>query len=307
LFIVLAAPAHASPIALGASVSPQTANIASRLEYTFYAEWPDGWNVKPPRLKPEQDSFEVVSCRDPVLDQLPDGRHRMRVACDLILFDSGRVDLPTWPVSIAGPNGLSYDDASPALQVEAVAPLVGDQPRPIKPPEKVNYNWPRTLLIAGAALAAIAALSALAYLIVRLVKGRKNAGPKAKPAPDEPADVRALRRLADPLLDNHLFKQDANSYYTELTEIVREYLERRFTVPALEQTSAEILGAVERVDLKGHQPYLRALLMVADLAKFAEVPPPQSQWLPDRENARRLVVDTRPTAPDAPPAEGTAA
>jgi hypothetical protein len=309
---LVAAAAQASPIALGVSVSPRTAPVAAKVLYTFYAEWPDGWTVTPPRLKPEQDSFDVVNCREPVYDTLASGRHRLRLTCELVIFDSGRVDLPALKTKIGGPDGLTYEDTAPDLQVEAIAPLVGDQPRPLKPPEVIRRNWAKIALVALAIAAALAALSAAIWFAMRGWKNRTPKERRAKPAVYEPPDVRALRRLGEPLLDEYAFKQDANRYYTELSDIVREYLEGRFAVPALERTSAEIGAEIAALDLRGHDGYLRDLLRVADLAKFAGIAAAYERWSTDRDSARQFVTDTRPVAvaaavPDAepvpPPAE----
>ena len=64
-------------------------------------------------------------------------------------------------------------------------------------------------------------------------------------------------------------------YHTQLTEILRTYIEDRFKRNALESTSSEIID-----DLTGHPEItkevlekLRQLLVLADLVKFAKAMP----------------------------------
>ncbi len=64
-------------------------------------------------------------------------------------------------------------------------------------------------------------------------------------------------------------------YHSELTEIIRKYIEDRFQVPALEQTSAEILESLH--NNSGCPPAsldkLVSFLVLADMVKFAKAQP----------------------------------
>ena len=96
--------------------------------------------------------------------------------------------------------------------------------------------------------------------------------------PPEPAHVIALRDL-DKLRAEKLWQQNqVKQYYTRLTEIIRLYIEHRFDVMALEQTSDEILVSLKKVYLEDllALELLKKILVTADLVKFAK-----SQPLPD--------------------------
>jgi hypothetical protein len=299
LAILAPAGAWAHPAALGASVTPQTVNMAGQIVYTIYAEWPAGWSVAPPRLERESGSFEVKDCQPPQVVATPSGGGRLAMSCRLTVFDAGQVALPTPPLRLLGPDGKTETDTPPEMTVESIAPQVGEKPRPAKGPETIERDWRKILLVAGAVFAALSFFTALIWLIVRRLRNRP---PKAeKLAPPEAADVRALRRLADPQLQELMVRRDVKPFYSELTEIVREYLEGRFAVPALERTTSEILLDAERLDLKGHKRFLSELLRTGDLAKFADAPIPLERWPGDREGARRLVEDTRPAANEGLP------
>jgi hypothetical protein len=64
-------------------------------------------------------------------------------------------------------------------------------------------------------------------------------------------------------------------FYSELTEILRRYIEDRFQLPALEQTSAEI--TLSLVDHEGCRAAslekLSNLIILADMVKFAKAQP----------------------------------
>jgi hypothetical protein len=307
LCVMWAATAQAHPVALGASVSPATVNMAEHVTYTLFAEWPAGWNVAPPRLPAQEAAFDVTGCGEPQITATPSGGHRLAMTCDLVVFDGGRVALPAVTVRINDPEGRTILDTIPEQTVEVIAPLVEDQPRPPKGPETLERDWRKILLIAGATVASLALAALLVWLVVRWWRRRPQAAPPV--APPEPADERALRRLADPQLDEWLRQEKAKLYYSALTEIVREYLEGRFGFPALERTTTEILADLPRVDLRGHADWLRRLLPVADYAKFAGASVPLGRWTSDRDRARQLVLDTRPVetpADTAPKGEAAA-
>lgn len=61
-------------------------------------------------------------------------------------------------------------------------------------------------------------------------------------------------------------------YHTELTDVIREYISRRFTVSSVEQTSDETLRALRPLlsDQKELFDQLRKMLTLADLVKFAK-------------------------------------
>jgi hypothetical protein len=64
-------------------------------------------------------------------------------------------------------------------------------------------------------------------------------------------------------------------YYTRLTEVIREYMQARFNISALEMTSAEILKEAMMIQTEYPAAYdsLEKLLQVGDLVKFAKLHP----------------------------------
>ena len=79
-------------------------------------------------------------------------------------------------------------------------------------------------------------------------------------------------------------KGDYKLYYTELSFILRHYLQRKYLIPALEETTAKILTHLKRTPFALDQKEnLRALLALSDLVKFAKQEP-QAQ---DNESALR--------------------
>ena len=71
-------------------------------------------------------------------------------------------------------------------------------------------------------------------------------------------------------------KGKLKEYHSELTHIVREYLENRYDIQALESTSDEIVRDLKNSEVpKEFMDKLRTLFQGADLVKFAKATPPE--------------------------------
>ena len=122
------------------------------------------------------------------------------------------------------------------------------------------------LLLAGVGVAG--------YYLITYLQRRKleEAGNVVMTEPLRPAEEVALEKL-DAIKEKKIWQQgQVKEYYTQLTDVVREYIARRFEVSSVEQTSDETLRDIrpllsERKDLYDQ---LRKMLTLADLVKFAK-------------------------------------
>lgn len=89
-----------------------------------------------------------------------------------------------------------------------------------------------------------------------------------------PPHVIALQKLAD-LKKAELWQNgDVKEYQTRLTYTLREYLENRYNMQALESTTAQINEELRKSDVaENWRSKLRDLLQMADLVKFAKAEP----------------------------------
>lgn len=109
----------------------------------------------------------------------------------------------------------------------------------------------------------------LTYIIVKLRKKEALfAKPKIPPHILAVNELNKIRELA--LWQNGKHKE----YYTMLTDTVREYLEGRFGVGAMEMTTEEIMAAIKDDPInQKEKDNLYELLSLADLVKFAKFVP----------------------------------
>jgi hypothetical protein len=149
--------------------------------------------------------------------------------------------------------------------------------------------------------------AAIIWLAVRF---GKKLGRKKKEIPgvtiSEPAHVIAFREL-ERLKDEKLWQSgETKKYYTRLTEILRKYLENRFSVFSLEMTTSETLDALIRTGFRKDDSYalLKSVLNGADLVKFAKYKPEASENDIHFENAWKFVSNTKKEEITGQPASG---
>ena len=120
----------------------------------------------------------------------------------------------------------------------------------------------------------LAGIGVAAYYLITYLQSRKRdeQGNEMSTIPLRPAEEVALEKL-DAIKEKKIWQQgQVKEYHTQLTDVVREYIARRFEVSSVEQTSDETLRdirplLIERKDLYDQ---LRKMLTLADLVKFAK-------------------------------------
>ncbi len=149
---------------------------------------------------------------------------------------------------------------------------------------KMPYDAPITLKEVTPYMLGVILIGALLFLILYSIKRKK----KGKPLfvlprkPKEPAHVIALRELNRIKSEKIWQKDKTKQYYSEVTEVLRTYIEERFEIPAMEQTSDETIESFRmRKELISEKQFmnLSRILSIADLVKFAKYKP-----LPDDDN-----------------------
>jgi hypothetical protein len=124
--------------------------------------------------------------------------------------------------------------------------------------------------------------------LIRYLRTRKKPKPLWKEKPALPAHVIALRSL-DQLWQKKLCQSgQVKQHYSELSDIIRVYIENRWSIAAMEMVSSEILTALAPLSLSAEAlEKLEQALYVSDMVKFAKVNP-----LPDENSASyQSIVD----------------
>lgn len=161
---------------------------------------------------------------------------------------------------------------------------------------RAPWNWLLWLVI-------FLALGLLAALAVWYLRHKKTKALHLDlPQDNRPCDVIAMAKL-DSLIQSGLWERKAyKTFYLTLTDILREYLLKRFGLDTSADTSVEMLRRLKNSRqelLTPLLPQLRQFLSSSDLVKFARAVPPEQYRNRDVQTVREVVQKTLPPKPEA--------
>ena len=126
---------------------------------------------------------------------------------------------------------------------------------------------------------------------------QRRLGPEGVPLPTAPAlppEVIAERAI-DQLRASGIWENNQSTYYLRLTDILRAYLEARYTQPVTSMTSVEVERLVKaRANDLQVGGSVRELLLRADLVKFAKAKPMPDEGPRDADLTLTLIRATTP-------------
>lgn len=147
-------------------------------------------------------------------------------------------------------------------------------------------------------LLAIVAIVIAVYLFIRY-RDDKPIIRKIKIEPKVPAHVRAITDIEELRQAGGPHSEDSKGYYTQLTDILREYINDRFGFNATEMTSYEILEKLEESRDRESLSELRDLLSTSDMVKFAKFKPMLNENDRNLVTALEFVNDTKIEVPES--------
>jgi len=270
--------------------------IGDQIKFTVTVDQPDGLKLSIPAFKDTLiKNIEILS--GPGVDSSrQNGRLRIIQKYLVTSFDSGRYQVPPVFAELKNENGLKrfYSDYSllEVIRIRIAPPdtatKIFDIVKPYRAPITAGEILPWVLIAA-----IISALVWLAFRYIRKLK--KSTGEIETVIIPDPAHIIAFREL-EKLREEKLWqKGEVKLYYTRLTEILRQYLENRFSVFSLEMTTSETLDALVKTGFKkdGSYTQLKGILTNADLVKFAKYTPEPSEHESIYQDSWNFVVVTK--------------
>jgi flagellar basal body-associated protein FliL len=217
----------------------------------------------------------------------------------LTQFDSGSYKLPQQFIDI---NGIGFYTDSLRIDVATIPVDTLNQKmfdiKDLIVVEKSHSGWWK---IALWILLGLAILGGLLYWFVFRTKPLTE---EEKVALLPPYD-RALLELKQLENSKYLIQDEYKKYYSELTDIVRSYLEEDVKVSALESTTDQLIDKLELMTDAGELELdketivqFKRILQTADLVKFAKSKPDTSVAEQDRKSIEQIVVQTHDGIPE---------
>ncbi|WP_263785564.1 hypothetical protein [Salinibacter grassmerensis] len=215
------------------------------------------------------------------------------VAYEVTTFALNSARVPVLPVRLVS-GGDTTVVGSPPRTVPVVS-VVGPDAKALRTPAALAH-FPRPAWVWGLlGLFTAAVLGGGAYGWWRWRTQDATGTDDPEPERAYEAASAQLRRLERRHPSGH---EAAKAFYVDLTEALRVYLVRRVGVPALEQTTAEVVAALRRRPEVQEETIqrLQAVLEQADLVKFADAQPPPAESrsvLGDAQDALDALEATR--------------
>ncbi len=211
-------------------------------------------------------------------------------------FDTGRFTIPRIAVLINGKP--SFSDSLKVEVFNVKVDTLKQKMYDIKDVAQVQSysNWRKYLLV----ILLLVGIAALAYWLIKKYQNR--------PQEEEPiytSPIEKATSLLQQLETKELWqKGEVKGYYSELTDIVRNYIEEEIEIPAMESTTSELITELRRVAnqkklklSKETLVNLEKVLMQADLVKFAKVKPLDFEIEEDKKRISSTIVTIHNSIP----------
>ncbi len=245
--------------------------IGEQTDLTLSVTAKDGARIKFPVFKLSQyitPGVEVLENKDADTSHLDNGLVKISKRYTLTSFDENLYYLPPMNVTV---NGKNYKSRNLALKVITV-PVDTLHPEKFFPPKDVQDNpflWSDWSLTFCLSVLIILIGLIVCYLYVRL-KENKPIIAKVRIIKRVLPHQKALNEIEHIKENRMTASEDQKTYYTLLTDVLRNYIKERFGFNAMEMTSTEI---IERLRTEGDEKMtseLKELFVTADLVKFAK-------------------------------------
>ena len=231
-----------------------------------------------------------------------DGRYELIKKYGLTQFDSGRYVVPSIKIFINSKpfmtDSLLVEVAN--VEVDTLKQKMYDI-KDIVPADNTVGDWWKYLLIA----ALILGIGAFIYWFIKK-RQEKKLNQEIFKTPIEKATG-----LLDTLEKKELWqKGEVKAYYSELTDIARNYIEEAIEIPAMESTTSELIQGLRAASVKKKMTLsqeiienLERVLKQADLVKFAKSKPLDFEITDDRNKIQKVILTLDNSIPVEVPTE----
>lgn len=264
--------AFAQEISVKASVDSSDYLIGDHINFTLTVSHSDEVGILTPFFRDSLGKFEIIK-EYPVEKKKSENKNLLTYKYVLSYFDSAEVTIP--PIRIF--FRTKYDSTLQSVQSDSLQirihklnVKVEEDIKDIKPPVRIPFDWFSLIIWILVGLAILI----IAYFLYKKYFRKKAVQEVSKPQIILPPHEQALMKL-DQLDREQLWQKGfVKEYHTRITEIIREYFEKRFKLPALELPTSEQIEYLKHIpEAKEIISLTESFLTNADLVKFAKFVP----------------------------------
>ena len=289
LVLIFSYNLFAQQISVTASTDTTDYLIGDQIHYTLLINMDNEVFIINPFFRDSLKNIDVIETPDPIVEENENAK-TVRYNYVLSRFDSAQVTIPPIRIEYRTKSDSTLNFAlsnSVTFNVHRMNVAMEEQIKDIKPPIRLfNYLFIIYILIALIALV-------IGYFIyIKYFKNKPQ--PEIKPIVEKiPLHQLTLRKL-DQLEKEELWQKGfVKDYHSKITDIIREYFEKQFKLPALERTTTESLKLLSK-----HPQGIKVIditsqfLSNADLVKFAKFTPLENVNREMMTQAKEIVKKT---------------
>lgn len=295
-FLCWVTASPSAEVSLNASADPSDTEVGKKIVYSVTATYPPGTVVNWPSGGGGLEDFQIQDFQLIQERKAAGGKRESGMQYVLNTFVSGDYVIPALSVPFSDQEGLEGVAKTPSIFIHVRSPEVGpqDELKDIASPVEVRGQFP--LWIGGVACGGLVFIAALVLFWLR----RRR---RPRQIPSVPVWEQALSELETLQPGAAVSQGEWKALYVSMSWILRRYLEGRFAVLALEETTDEIEEGLRTRAVSGTWlPPLREVLSSCDLVKYAK----QTPTIEDAENLhQRAMAWVKETIP-APEVEAAA-
>ena len=296
LWTLIAAPGIAQatpPITVRAELDKPAIHIGERVRYTIIVDSDASVQVTMPPFGDRMGAFAIKDFGADGPKVIAPGRVRRTQWYLLDTFLLGGYAIPPARVRYKLPDKMERFLESPALFLSVEKMLA--TPGAVKDIRDIQdiVDVPSPLWRAISVTCVVVLVLALVLVLGRSLFRRLRE--RAAEAERRPAHEIAYEQLDQLQAMNLIAAGKIREYYFRLSEIVRYYIQNRFSIYAPDMTTEEFLEAVARTRVlqDAHSDLVRRFLQHCDLVKFAKYSPQPFEIQEAYLSARRLVDETK--------------
>jgi hypothetical protein len=285
------------PLELTVHLSDESPFVSDQVAIQLRAKAPADMDVELPKLDGFPKDFQLSDVRSIGPASEPDGGQVWELNFKLEMLRAGQIELPALVVRYRSFGDSQWATAETEPIPIEFRSMLGDEPDAARPrPNPAPLDWPLGWLFW------VLFMSAWLAILLAVLGGWMfwSSRPR-KPIPSVPVSpyqkaMEGIRRIE---VAGYLERGEVERFYTELSGVLRHYIEDRFGLHAPEQTTEEFLqeltGRPVLVERQRHA--LTGFLEQCDLVKFAKVRPSKDEGTAALEAARAFVEATRACVP----------
>lgn len=284
-------PIFAQQISAIASVDTTDYMIGDQIQYSLIITMDKNVYIINPFFRDSLKNIDVLAITGPTAEET-DNKKIVKYLCVLSRFDSAYVTIPSIKVEYRtkGDSTLKTIISNPvSFNVHRLDVNVQEEIKDIKPPVRLFDYMFLVYIFIGLLIISILVY----YFVYRKYFKKKKEEVVVKKEIKLLSHQLALKKLNE--LDNEQLWQKGfvKDYHSKITDIIREYFEKQFGLPALERTTTESLNLLSK------HPQGRKVIDVtseflsnADLVKFAKYTPLESVNIEMMYQAKNIVKKT---------------